>query len=58
MGIAPATYYNRKSIYGGLKFSDVQKLKTLQEEHLRPQRMYTDLAMDNQALRDLFSKKG
>ena len=44
--------------YGGLDVSDVQKLKTLEEEHSRLKRMYADLAMDNQLLRDLFSKKG
>jgi putative transposase len=58
MGIAPATFYKWKSKYGGLEVSDVQKLKTLEEEHSRLKRMYADLAMDNQALRDLFSKKG
>jgi putative transposase len=58
MGIAPVTFYKWKSKYGGLEISDVQKLKTLEEEHSRLKRMYADLAMDNQALRDLFSKKG
>jgi putative transposase len=58
MGIAPATFYQWKAKYGGLDVSDVQKLKTLEEEHSRLKRMYTDLAMDNQLLRDLFSKKG
>jgi len=46
-----------KAKYGGLDVSDVQKLKTFDEEHLRLERMYADLAMDNQLLRDLFSKK-
>jgi putative transposase len=58
MGIAPATFYKWKAKYGGLDVSDVQKLKTLEEEHSRQKRMYADLAMDNQLLRDLFSKKG
>jgi putative transposase len=58
MGIAPATFYKWKAIYGGLDVSDVQKLKTLEEEHYRLKRMSADLAMDNQLLRDLFSKKG
>jgi len=44
--------------YGGLDVSDVQELKTLEEEHSQLKRMYADLAMDNQLLRDLFSKKG
>jgi putative transposase len=57
MGIAPATFYNWKAKYGGLDVSDVQKLKTVEEEHSRLKRMYADLAMDNQLLRYLFSKK-
>ena len=57
MGIAPAIFYKWKAKYGGLDVSDVQKLKTLEEEHSRLKRMYADLAMDNQLLRDLFSKK-
>jgi hypothetical protein len=57
MGIAPANFYKWESKYGGLEFSDVQKLKTLEEEHSLLQRMYADLAIDNQAFRDLFSKK-
>ena len=58
MGIASATLSKWKAKYGGLDVSDVQKLKTLEEEHSRLKRMYADLAMDNQLLRDLFSKKG
>ena len=58
MGIAPATFYKWKAIYRGLDVSDVQKVKTLEGEHSRLKRMYADLAMDNQLLRDLFSKKG
>ena len=46
MGIAPATFYKWKSKYGGLEVSDVQKLRTLEEEHSRLKRMYADLAMD------------
>jgi len=58
MGIAPATFTNGRPNTGGVDVSDVQKLKTLEEEHSRLKRMYTDLAMDNQLLRDLFSKNG
>ena len=59
MGIAPATFYKWKAKYGGgVDLSDVQKLKTQEEEHSRLKSMYADLAMDNQLLRHLFSKKG
>ncbi len=43
---------------GGVDVSNVQKLKTLKEDHPRLKRMYADLAIDNELLRDLFSKKG
>jgi putative transposase len=46
------------AIYGGVDMSDVKKLRTLEEENLRLKRMYADLAMDNELLRDLFSIKG
>jgi putative transposase len=49
MGIAPATFYKWKAKYGGLDVSDVQKLKTLEEEHSRLKRVYADLAMIHQA---------
>jgi len=58
MGIAPATFYKWKAKYGGLDVSDVQKLKTPEEDHSSLKRIYADLAMDNQPLRDLFSKNG
>lgn len=58
LGISEATFYNWKSKYGGMEASDVKRLKDLEEEHARLKKMYADLAMDNQILRDLFTKKG
>jgi putative transposase len=58
LGISEATFYNWKSKYGGMEASDVKRLKDLEEEHSRLKKMYADLAMDNQILRDLFTKKG
>jgi putative transposase len=57
-GISEATFYNWKSKYGGMETSDVKRLKELEEEHSRLKKMYADLAMDNQILKDLFTKKG
>jgi putative transposase len=57
-GISEATFYNWKSKYGGMETSDVKRLKDLEDEHSRLKRMYADLAMDNQILKDLFTKKG
>lgn len=57
-GISEATFYNWKSKYGGMEAADVKRLKELEEEHSRLKKMYADLAMDNQLLKDLFVKKG
>ena len=57
-GISDATFYNWKSKYGGMEASDVKRLKDLEEENARLKKMYADQAMDNQILRELFTKKG
>jgi len=57
-GISEATFYNWKSKYGGMESSDVKRLRDLEEENSRLKKMYADLAMDNQILKDLFTKKG
>jgi putative transposase len=41
-----------------MESSDVRRLKDLEEENSRLKKMYADVAMDNQILKDLFSKKG
>jgi putative transposase len=41
-----------------MEASDVKRLKELEEENARLKRMYANLAMDNEILRDLFTKKG
>lgn len=56
--VSEATIYNWKSKYGGMESSDVRRLKDLEEENSRLKKMYADVAMDNQILKDLFSKIG
>jgi putative transposase len=56
--ISEATFYNWKSKYGGMEASDVKHMKELEEENARLKRMYANRAMDNEILRDLFTKKG
>jgi putative transposase len=41
-----------------MESSDVRRLKDLEEENSRLKKMYADVSMDNQILKDLFSKKG
>jgi putative transposase len=56
-GISPATYYSWKSKYGGMSVPDLKRLRELEEENARLKRMYADLSLENQALKDLISKK-
>ena len=56
-GISDATYYNWKSKYGGMTASDVKKLKELEDENRRLKRMYADLSLQNEALKDVIEKK-
>lgn len=56
-GISDATYYKWKSKYGGLSASDLKRLKEMEHELSRLKRMYADMALENQALKDLIEKK-
>ena len=56
-GIADATYYNWKSKYGGMEASDVKRLKALEDENRRLKRLVAELSLDNQALKEINSKK-
>lgn len=57
-GISEATFYNWKSRYGGMEASDLKRLKELEEENSRLKKMFADLSLDNQILKEIFAKKG
>ncbi len=56
-GICENTYYRWKSKYGGMEVSDAKRLKSLEEENRRLKRIAAELLLDNQALKDVCSKK-
>jgi len=56
-GISDATYYKWKSRYGGMEASDLKRVKELESENARLKRMYADLALENRAMQDLYTKK-
>jgi putative transposase len=58
MDISKATLYNWKSKYGGMEASDVKRLKELEEENARLKRMYAELSLDHNILKDVITKKG
>lgn len=54
--ISSATYYQWKSKYGGMEASDVKRLKEIEMENTKLKRMYAELALENQAIKDLLGK--
>jgi putative transposase len=56
-GISQPTFYNWKSKYGGMSVAELKRVKELEAEHSKLKRMYADLAMENDALRELIEKK-
>ena len=56
--ISSATYYNWKSKYGGMEASDVKRLKALEEENSRLKKMYANLSLEHEAVKELIVKKG
>ena len=57
-GISSATYYNWKSKYGGMEASDVKRLKELEEENAKLKKMFADVRLENNAIKELVAKKG
>ena len=56
-GISSPTFYNWKAKYGGLGVSELKRIKELEAENSKLKRMYTDLALENDALKDVIEKK-
>ena len=56
-GISSATYYKWKAKYGGLDVSELKRTKELEAENAKLKRMFAELSMENDALKDLIAKK-
>lgn len=56
-GISTATFYKWRSKYGGMDASMMSQLRTLEEENRRLKRMYADLSMQADLLKEALGKK-
>jgi len=56
-GIANATFFNWKKKYAGMTVDELKRLKELEYENARLKRMFADLSLENEAMKDLLSKK-
>ena len=57
LGISEATFYNWKAKYGGLSVSELKRIKELEAENARLKRMYADLSLVHEALKEAVAKK-
>ena len=57
LGIHQQTYYRWKKEYGGLKTSEVKKLKNLEKENSQLKKIVADLSLDNSILKELSEGK-
>jgi putative transposase len=56
-GISEKTLYRWKSKYGGMTSKELKRMKELEVENTQLKRMYADMAMLNEALKDVIEKK-
>ena len=56
-GISEKTLYRWKSKYGGMDIKELKRVKELEAENSKLKRMYADLALMNEALKDVIEKK-
>ncbi len=56
-GISSATFYKWRSKYGGMDPSMLSKVKQLEAENNRLKRMYAELQMDHDVLKEAMTKK-
>ncbi len=57
-GISEATLYTWKSKYGGMKVSEAQRLKALDDENRRLKHLVADLSLDKEMLKAVIRKNG
>ncbi len=56
-GISTASFYKWRAKYGGMDASMVSQMKALEDENRRLKRMYADLSMQADLLKEALGKK-
>ena len=55
--ISRSAYYKWKAKYGGMDGAAMRRLKELEEENRRLKKMYAELSLEHQVLKDIVEKK-
>lgn len=56
-GMSNAAFYKWRAKYGGMDASMISQMKALEEENRRLKRMYADMSMQNDVLKEALGKK-
>lgn len=56
-GISEPTFHNWKKKYAGMTLDELKRLKELEQENARLKKMYSNLSLEYDAIKDLLSKK-
>jgi putative transposase len=57
LGVTTATFYNWRQKYGGLQVNELKRMKELEEENAKLKRMFANLSLVHEALKDAVEKK-
>lgn len=55
--ISAATFYKWRSKYGGMDASMISEMKGIEDENRRLKKMYAELSMQNELLKEALGKK-
>jgi len=56
-GISNATFYQWRAKFGGMDASMITEMKTIQDENRRLKKMFAELSMQNELLKEALGKK-
>ncbi len=56
-GFSDATFYKWRMKYSGMDTSMMKRMRELEEENARLKRMYANVQMDNEILKEVIEKK-
>ena len=57
LGITSAAFYKWRQRYGGMEVQELKRMTELEEENARLKRMYANLSLVHEALKDAVAKK-
>ena len=57
LGMSSASFYKWRSKYGGMDVSMISQMKSLDDENRRLKKMFAELSMQNELLKEALGKK-